>query len=354
MPNTALSAAVKEAFAHAATDVVVLDTLEINHPAVASLVNNLDICFCVDDTGSMGGIIEMVQDLVEQIIDELGNYFVNIRFALTRFKDEDNTSILTGATFTSQGAFTTALDTLTASGGGDDPENGYGAIKMSCDTLDWRSAANVGRVIILLTDTGSHERGATKAQAISALTAKDVIFCYGVNSDSGYDDIVAAVGGEFVANTTDFVTDLVDAIRGGTQGTPNGSLFIVRDRVGHTLTLEDGHERDFIPCPFNFTLPGGGANGLQELMLAVDNVDRAVSDFLAKVLGYNIPVTVVYRPYLASDPSGPQLDPPLRLFLRNVSVDDFKASGRASMADIINRRFPSDLYTRKRFPSLGN
>jgi len=64
---------------------------------------------------------------------------------------------------------------------------------------------------------------------------------------------------------------------------------------------------------------------------------------------------VYYRPYLATDLTTPQLNPPLLLFLKEISVTAQNgAQGRCTFTDIINKKFPNDYYTRTRFPSLGN
>ncbi len=62
---------------------------------------------------------------------------------------------------------------------------------------------------------------------------------------------------------------------------------------------------------------------------------------------------VVYRPYLSDDLTQPQMDPPLVLYLKEIQVNTYQVTGRATFMDIVNKRFPSELYTRLRFPSLG-
>ena len=132
------------------------------------------------------------------------------------------------------------------------------------------------------------------------------------------------------------------------------SIYMVRDRVGHTFTLEDGTERFFEPIPFRVALPPSGANGIQSLNIAIDNIDRRISDFLMTVINSGKPVELTYRPYLDNDPTTPQLNPPLVLFLLDVAVTASEISGNATFADVVNKEFPNEYYTRARFPSLGN
>lgn len=132
------------------------------------------------------------------------------------------------------------------------------------------------------------------------------------------------------------------------------SIFLVKDRVDHTLTLETTEEVLFKGCSFKVILPSSGQNGVQEISVAIDNVDRAIGDFIETAKESLVPVSLSFRPYLASDPTTPLMNPPLTLFLRDVVVNAFQVTGKATFADILNKRFLSLLYTRERFPSLAN
>ena len=130
------------------------------------------------------------------------------------------------------------------------------------------------------------------------------------------------------------------------------TLYLVRDRVDHTLRLETGEQKLFVATGFRFVLPAAGENGIQELSIAVDNVDRRPSDFVQAVLASQNLVQVKYRPYLASDPETPQMNPPLILFLTDIVISPYEVTGKATFADILNRKFLSENYTRRRFPAL--
>jgi hypothetical protein len=134
---------------------------------------------------------------------------------------------------------------------------------------------------------------------------------------------------------------------------PSGSIFLVQNREDITFTLEDTSTQLFQAAGFSITPPSMGDTGLQELSLSIDNVDRQVSDFIDLVKESSDPVTVIYRPYLSNDPTTPQMVPPLTLFLTDVTIDLFKVSAKATFFDIINKKAPSEIYTRFRFPSLG-
>lgn len=132
------------------------------------------------------------------------------------------------------------------------------------------------------------------------------------------------------------------------------SIYLVQDYTDHECTLEDGVTVvTFRKAPFRFVLPSTGSNGLQELNIAIDNVDQAVSDFLQDITGDPAPVTVKYRSYLSTDKTEPQNGVPLVLFMSDIQVTPVEVVGRASFADIINRQFLSTTYTVSRFPGLA-
>lgn len=134
------------------------------------------------------------------------------------------------------------------------------------------------------------------------------------------------------------------------KGTP--SLFLVADRVDHYLKLENGKVKQFLPCGFRFSLPATGENGLQELSISIDNVNRRPSDFLKGVIDSPDSVSITYRPYLSTNFEEPAMNPPLTLFLTDIVVNATEIVGRATFADILNRNFLSPSYTRRKFPGL--
>ncbi len=132
------------------------------------------------------------------------------------------------------------------------------------------------------------------------------------------------------------------------------SIYMVQDRQSWDLTLEDGETiKTFEPVPFRFTPPAQGDNGLQEMSLAIDNIDRAVTDFIDQLGSVNAPVEVTYRPYLSDDPTTVQMNPPLILFLTDIQVNAFEVTGRAAFTNIVNFKFPTEYYDRQRFPGLS-
>ena len=131
-------------------------------------------------------------------------------------------------------------------------------------------------------------------------------------------------------------------------------VYMVRNIEPMELTLENASTVTFEPVPFRFIPPASGTNGAQEMTIAIDNVDRRISDFIEAVgTDSKDPVMVKYRVYLSNAKSGPQNAPPLVLFLTDLKINAFEVTGRATFTGIINKPYPNQFYDRERFPGLG-
>lgn len=130
-------------------------------------------------------------------------------------------------------------------------------------------------------------------------------------------------------------------------------IYLVQDFRPLTAILETDAEVTFQPVWFNFSLPAANESGRQDLSISIDNIDRQVSDFIALAKNNRTPVFITYRPFLSYDLSQPQLNPPLRLTLQDVNITLTSVSGKAIFADVVNKKWPTEYYTRSRFPSIG-
>ena len=162
----------------------------------------------------------------------------------------------------------------------------------------------------------------------------------------------AAIQEAYACATTNVV--VLETIEISNPGLPD-SVFLVKDLVDHSMNLETGELVTFKAMPFKLVLPKMDADGLQELSITVDNVDRSVSEYLRLVKSLPTPTKVKYRPYLSTDKSTPQMNPPLTLYVVDSSVTTFEVRMRASFLNYLNKKFPTpnQYYTRGRFPSLG-
>lgn len=152
-----------------------------------------------------------------------------------------------------------------------------------------------------------------------------------------------------VAPSTTVIHETLEVRQVGVQDT----VYMVRSRKGILAKDENGVYRKFEPVGFQFSLPPSNEEGFRSLTLAIDNIDRRVSDFINAAKSSRVPVEVVYRPYLSTDLTRPHMNPPLVLYLKDIEVSSFQVTGRATFMDVVNKKFPLELYTRERFPSLG-
>lgn len=127
----------------------------------------------------------------------------------------------------------------------------------------------------------------------------------------------------------------------------DSEINIVRDFQDFTANLEDsGPSTVFTKHAFNITGPNKDENGTQTLKITVDAVNQVFVDLLEQaILDYsNSPIEVTYRIYLNSDTTGPQNNPPLKLYMKSVKVNNQTVSGTAELVSLINRKFPNVLY----------
>jgi len=130
-------------------------------------------------------------------------------------------------------------------------------------------------------------------------------------------------------------------------------IYLVRARHELVAQDEEGNTLTFEPAGFQFTLPPSSEEGFQSINIAIDNIDQRVTDFVKLATSERTPVQVIYRPYLSTDLTQPQMDPPLVLYLRDIQANIMQVTGRATFMDVVNKRFPSILYSRDGFPGLG-
>lgn len=356
MPNDAWIAAYREALATTPSDEVLLDTLEIWHEDVnQGTLAKADILILVDDTVSMATPISNLKTNFAGLDTALQATFTDgIRYSVWRFKDDPDIVELTSGWDTYANA-NTQIQTLTAAGGGFAPESGYSAIVDSATELTW-AAAGTTKVIILMTDVDSNDDGANQAQAQAAIDDAGAHFVYGGQAiiSSGDNTYSGLTPLSTFPDFDDIDTDW-DAVIQVVEPTGDPNFYLVKDKKDHTLPLVlSGPTKLFKAAMFKFALPSSGEGGIQELQITIGNTDRAITDFLKKaLLSNNKPAHLIYRPYLESDTTQPQMDPPIELFLTDVAITTEAVTGRATFTDLVNRHFPSDLYTRRRFPSLG-
>lgn len=143
------------------------------------------------------------------------------------------------------------------------------------------------------------------------------------------------------------------------DGNGNPSAFrIARDYQDVYATLEASAPMQprqmvlFQAFAFDVVLPGFEEGHTPTLKITVDNVGRDLTEQLEAATASQQPIEVTYRPYLLTDLSGPQMDPPITMTVLNASADVLKVEFNCSLDDVTNIPFPRRLYTPEEFPGL--
>jgi hypothetical protein len=175
--------------------------------------NNSDILIVIDTSGSMGGVINALQDLVNELGQGLDSD--TCRWGVVEYRD-----ITDGGDFTdgwhivlpfSGDIFdlSNAVESLSAGGGGDQPEANFFALRGAAlaweTTLGGQQIGSINRQIIWIGDAEAHEGGdyPTRAEVISALNGAEIVVSAlnteiegtGIDTGNQATDIITATGG---------------------------------------------------------------------------------------------------------------------------------------------------------------
>ncbi len=117
----------------------------------------LDVLFVMDTTGSMGEEIQRLKSTIEIIYANLAELKPRplVRFGLVLYKDRGDEYITEVTPFTDDlDAFQASLDPVTASGGGDGPEDLESALDDAVNAMDWNKDGL--RLAFVVTDAEAH------------------------------------------------------------------------------------------------------------------------------------------------------------------------------------------------------
>lgn len=134
---------------------------------------------------------------------------------------------------------------------------------------------------------------------------------------------------------------------------------VVRDAVDLTATLEASAPRNpstsvsFTAFSFDVVPPEVFATGMPSCVIEIDNVSREILSQVEAALSSTETISVIYRQFLSGNlAGGPENDPPLTLTVLSISADVYRIRATCGFADLVNKRFPREVYTAERFPGL--
>lgn len=124
-------------------------------------------------------------------------------------------------------------------------------------------------------------------------------------------------------------------------------------RLETTAPYNPGALVEFQAFAFDFVLPDVIDNGIPEMKIVMDNVSGEIMKHIEQAIPLPDKLGVIYRAFLSNDLSGgPHNDPPLHMTITGIEIDLLKVTATATIADFVNKQFPSILYDERRFPGL--
>jgi hypothetical protein len=119
----------------------------------------IEIAYIIDATGSMGGEIKKLQATLSDVASRIGQMPGNpeLKFGLVSYRDQGDDYVTKVTNFTKDlGVFSTALSTVSANGGGDQPEDLESALSVATRELSWGDSAQTIRLAYVVADAEAH------------------------------------------------------------------------------------------------------------------------------------------------------------------------------------------------------
>jgi Mg-chelatase subunit ChlD len=183
-------------------------------------INELDLAFIVDTTGSMGGLISSAQQQMIRMMRELLKAAeVDLRLGVVEYRDHPPQDKLPFRTHQFTSSLEHAQKTINAlkpEGGGDGPESVLDGVSAACSKLLWRKHAR--RIAVLVGDAPPHGVGANGdafpkgcpcGKTVESVTAEAeeasvVVYALGLTREphmiEAFTRLSTMTGGEFFAS----------------------------------------------------------------------------------------------------------------------------------------------------------
>lgn len=184
----------------------------------------LDVVFAIDTTGSMGDEIEVVKQRLHGMVAEIasGNPKPDVRFGMVAYKDRGDAYVVKPVHLSRDvNGFYGHIRDLSASGGGDEPEDVVAAISYAVDKMNWDRSREVSKLVFLIGDAGPQQYPGTPSLRTLALRAKEkrikitTIGCSGLmgSAQSQFQTLAHLSGGKFDVLTYRQVVAQADGTR---------------------------------------------------------------------------------------------------------------------------------------------
>lgn len=151
---------------------------------------------------------------------------------------------------------------------------------------------------------------------------------------------VYASGGDVIISTLELTCPAWDA-----------PVLICQGYEDQICITEDSRTLTFLASAVDIALPKKGNSAGQTLTFAIDNITGEAQQKIDQALEAESRMTATYRMYLESDKLAPA-EPPYRMTILGGSMQGSGIQIQCGFFDLINTKWPRELYTTKFAPGL--
>ena len=137
-------------------------------------LDHLDVSLVVDCTGSMSSVINWLRRDLKKMLEALRMISREPRMGLVFYRDKTDQFVTRSIPLTGrEGLLQTAVDRISAQGGGDFPEAVFEALAESIKNQRWSRKKDAKKVIVLIGDAPPHEENLGKIEKMVTAAAKE-------------------------------------------------------------------------------------------------------------------------------------------------------------------------------------
>ncbi|MDF2622019.1 MAG: uncharacterized protein K0S00_4678 [Xanthobacteraceae bacterium] len=107
----------------------------------------------------------------------------------------------------------------------------------------------------------------------------------------------------------------------------------------------------FAPSAFGAAFPAYAEGQVPRCDISIDNVAREFTAALEEAVGYSADLKAIFRQYSSEDLSEPCYGP-VEFIISTVKVNATRITGSARVSNLSDKKFPTRVYTRSKFPGL--
>lgn len=285
-----------------------------------------DVVFVLDTTGSMSPYIDQMKTFIRNYSSKIKE--MNGRVGLVVYRDagDDYTAKKLSDLQSDTTDLLAKLDSVSAAGGGDDPEAALHASMVAMNEMKWQKGAT--KAIILLTDAGYHEPDKVDGSTLAAVAKRsleiDPVNVYPVvehHLASSYTDVAKQTSGQVVVSggENDTIGSLTKALT-KIKNRPNAKLKIGEyyAEVGQEITFDasDSYVVDGSITKYEWDFDGDGKIDQTTTSPVTSHVYNEKFDGVMQVRmsasndtvsNISAPVKIGIKPNLPVGPGAPQV-----------------------------------------------